>query len=72
MVPSPHAHLCLDEVIALGADVFEKAQYIHHSFILNLLEHAVNHYICACPPHASTTQKREEVKVYKVCMLMFK
>lgn len=61
-VPSLHTHLCLDEVIALGANVFEKGQDIHCSFILYLLEHAVDHNICAGPSYASTTQRREKVR----------
>lgn len=48
--------LCLDQVIALGADVFEEAQDVHCAFLLYLLQHAVNHNICARSPNASTTQ----------------
>lgn len=69
-VPSRHTHLCLDEVIALGANVFEKAQDIHRSFILYLLEHAVDHNICACPPHSSTTERREEEKATNPNMIV--
>lgn len=47
------AYLRLDEVVALCPDVLQEAQDVHCAFVFDLLQHAVYHYVGACPAHAS-------------------
>lgn len=64
------AHLRLDQVVSLSSYVFEETQHIDWAFILQLLQHAVNHNVRSCPAHAGTEEThRWHVKQLVYCRL---
>ena len=59
------SYLRLDQIVALGADMFEKGQGVDCAFILDLLQHAVNDYVCACAANTSAGGQRRGKSVKK-------
>ena len=50
-------NLCLDQVVALVADVHEVSDDIDTALVLNLFNHCVNHNACSCATNSRAVTK---------------
>lgn len=55
----PLADLRLNQEVPLRPDMFQETKHVHCTLILDLLQHAVDHYVGACPSNTSTVTHME-------------
>lgn len=57
-----HTDLRLHQVVALATYVLEEADNVDRLLVPDLLQHAVNDNVGACPTHSSTSKARQRVR----------
>lgn len=57
-----HTDLRLHQIVALAAYVLEEADNVDRLLVLDLLQHAVNDDVGACPTHSGTSKAKQRVR----------